>query len=136
MRTGETAFDSPWEPLLWPARLAMPVGGLLLLLQGFPELFRALHQMGKDRERFFVMVLPPYFLFLIWLVFAVFNPDSTPGGEWFSDIISSRPGISKPMIGLIMLAAMIFVIFIGFPISFTLIFLGFGGPTSNLQHCC
>lgn len=124
-RTGETAFDSPWEPLLWPARLAMPVGGLLLLLQGFPELFRALHQMGKDRERFFVMVLPPYFLFLIWLVFAVFNPDSTPGGEWFSDIISSRPGISKPMIGLIMLAAMIFVIFIGFPISFTLIFLAF-----------
>ena len=37
-RTGETAFDSPWEPLLWPARLAMPVGGFLLLLQGFPEL--------------------------------------------------------------------------------------------------
>ena len=34
-RTGETAFDSPWEPLLWPARLAMPVGGLLLTLQGY-----------------------------------------------------------------------------------------------------
>ena len=138
-RTGETAFDSPWELLLWPARLAMPVGGLLLLLQGFQELFRAFHQMGKERERYFVMVLLPYFLFLIWLVFAVFNPGSTPGGEWFSDIISSRPGISKPMIGLIMLVTMIFVIFIGFPISFTLIFLafvlGFGGPTSNLQHC-
>ncbi|MFZ8879916.1 MAG: TRAP transporter small permease subunit, partial [Paracoccaceae bacterium] len=57
-RTGETAFDSPWEPVLWPARLAMPIGGLLLTLQGIPELFRAFHKMGKARERYFVMVLP------------------------------------------------------------------------------
>ena len=124
-RTGETAFDSPWEPLLWPARLAMPVGGLLLLLQGFPELFRAFHKMGKERERYFVTALPIYFIALFWLVMAVFIPDVTPGGEWFTDIMSSRPGLSKPIIGLIMLAAMIFVIFIGFPISFTLIFLAF-----------
>ena len=124
-RTGETAFDSPWQPLLWPARLAMPVGGLLLLLQGFPELFRAFHKMGKERERYFVMALPIYFLALFWLVMAVFYPDITPGGEWFTDLMSSRPGLSKPTIGLIMLAAMIFVIFIGFPISFTLIFLAF-----------
>ena len=124
-RTGETAFDSPWQPLLWPARLAMPVGGLLLLLQGFPELFRAFHKMGKERERYFVMALPIYFVALFWLVMAVFYPDITPGGEWFTDIMSSRSGLSKPTIGLIMLAAMIFVIFIGFPISFTLIFLAF-----------
>ena len=124
-RTGETAFDSPWQPLLWPARLAMPVGGLLLLLQGFPELFRAFHKMGKERERYFVMTLPIYFVALFWLVMAVFYPDITPGGEWFTDLMSSRPGLSKPTIGLIMLAAMIFVIFIGFPISFTLIFLAF-----------
>ena len=124
-RTGETAFDSPWQPLLWPARLAMPVGGLLLLLQGFPELFRAFHKMGKERERYFVMALPIYLVALFWLVMAVFYPDITPGGEWFTDIMSSRPGLSKPTIGLIMLAAMIFVIFIGFPISFTLIFLAF-----------
>ena len=124
-RTGETAFDSPWQPLLWPARLAMPVGGLLLLLQGFPELFRAFHKMGKERERYFVMALPIYFMALFWLVMAVFYPDITPGGEWFTDLMSSRPGLSKPTIGLIMLAAMIFVIFIGFPISFTLIFLAF-----------
>ena len=124
-RTGETAFDSPWQPLLWPARLAMPVGGLLLLLQGFPELFRAFHKMGKERERYFVMALPIYLVALFWLVMAVFYPDITPGGGWFTDIMSSRPGLSKPTIGLIMLAAMIFVIFIGFPISFTLIFLAF-----------
>ncbi|MDG2295224.1 MAG: TRAP transporter large permease subunit [Paracoccaceae bacterium] len=124
-RTGETAFDSPWEPLLWPARLAMPVGGLLLFLQGFPELFRALHKMGKERERYFVRAMPAYFIALIWLVMAVFYPDATPGGEWFTDIMSARPGLSKPTIGFIMLAAMIFVIFVGFPISFTLIFLAF-----------
>ena len=103
----------------------MPVGGLLLLLQGFPELFRAFHKMGKERERYFVMALPIYLVALFWLVMAVFYPDITPGGEWFTDIMSSRPGLSKPTIGLIMLAAMIFVIFIGFPISFTLIFLAF-----------
>ncbi len=124
-RTGETAFDSPWEPLLWPARLAMPIGGLLLLLQGFPELFRAFHKMGKERERYFVRVLPVYFIALLWVVTAVFYPGVTPGGEWFNDIMSARPNLSKPTIGLIMLAAMIFVIFIGFPISFTLIFLAF-----------
>jgi len=123
--TSETAFDSTWQPVLWPARLAMPVGGLLLLLQGFPELFRALHKMGKERERYFVMAMPAYFIALVWLVMAVFYPDATPGGEWFSDIMSARPDLSKPTIGLIMLAAMIFVIFIGFPISFTLIFLAF-----------
>ena len=87
-RTGETAFDSPWEPLLWPARLAMPVGGLLLLLQGFPELFRAFHKMGK--MTLFVMALPIYFITLFGLVLAVFIPDVTPGGEWFTDIMSSR----------------------------------------------
>ena len=124
-RTGETAFDSPWEPLLWPARLAMPVGGFLLLLQGLPELFRAFHKMGKEREKYFVFSLPFYFIILLWLVLSVFTPDVTPGGEWFTDAMSSRPSLSKPIIGLIMLAAMIFVIFIGFPISFTLIFLAF-----------
>ena len=124
-RTSETAFDSTWQPVLWPARLAMPVGGLLLFLQGFPELFRAFHKMGKERERYFVIAMPAYFIALVWLVLAVFYPDMTPGSEWFNDIMSARPGLSKPTIGLIMLAAMIFVIFIGFPISFTLIFLAF-----------
>ena len=78
-RTGETAFDSPWEPLLWPARLAMPVGGLLLTLQGIPELFRAFHKMGKERERRFVQALPFYILALIWLIMAVFAPRGNPG---------------------------------------------------------
>ena len=124
-RSETMAIDSAWGPLLWPARLAMPVGGFLLMLQGIPEIFRAFHKMGKARERWFVRALPVYLIALTWLVLAVFTPDLVPGGEWFTDLMKMRPGLSKPTIGLIMLFAMLFVIFIGFPISFTLIFLAF-----------
>ncbi len=124
--TGETMqIDSAWGPLLWPARTAMPVGGFLLLLQGIPEIFRAFHKMGKERERIFVMALPFYLVALTWLVLAIFAPDLVPGGAWFTEIMKASPGLSKPTIGLIMLGAMLFVIFIGFPIAFTLIFLAF-----------
>ena len=124
--TGETMqIDSAWGPLLWPARLAMPIGGFLLLLQGIPEIFRAFHKMGKERERWFVRALPVYLIALTWLVLAVFQPGLVPGGEWFSDLMKARPEMDKATIGLIMLGAMLFVIFIGFPIAFTLIFLAF-----------
>ncbi len=123
---GETMqIDSAWGPLLWPARLAMPVGGFLLMLQGIPEIFRAFHKMGKERERWFVRSLPIYLIGLAWLVLAIFTPGIVPGGEWFTGIMKASPGLSKPTIGLIMLGAMLFVIFIGFPIAFTLIFLAF-----------
>lgn len=124
--TGETMqIDSAWGPLLWPARTAMPIGGALLLLQGLPEIFRAFHKMGKEREKLFVRALPIYVIAVTWLMLAIFTPDIVPGGAWFSEVMSARPQMSKPTIGLIMLGAMLFVIFIGFPISFTLIFLGF-----------
>ncbi|MCZ6487482.1 MAG: TRAP transporter large permease subunit [Gammaproteobacteria bacterium] len=123
---GETMqVDSAWGPLLWPARLAMPVGAILLLLQGLPEIFRAFHKMGKERERLFVRALPVYIIALTWLVMAVFYPSIVPGGESFSDLMSARPNLDRATIGLIMLGAMLFVIFIGFPIAFTLIFLAF-----------
>lgn len=123
---GETMqIDSAWGPLLWPARTAMPIGGALLLLQGIPEIFRAFHKMGKKRERYFVMALPVYLIGLVWLVLAIFTPDVVPGGEWFTELMSARPDMPKETIGLIMLCAMLFVIFVGFPISFTLIFLAF-----------
>ena len=123
---GETMqIDSAWGPLLWPARLAMPIGGFLLMLQGIPEIFRAFHKMGKTRERWFVRALPFYLIGLLWLVLAIWTPGVVPGGEWFTDLMKARPELSKSTIGLIMLFAMLFVIFIGFPISFTLIFLAF-----------
>jgi len=125
--TGEQASDSTWAPVLWPARLAMPVGGFLLLLQGFPELFRAFYQMGKTRERKFVMFLPFYFVGLAIVTASVFFPDTVPLADWWEGAIGSGGllDVSKPTIGLIMLAVMLFAIFVGFPISFTLIFLGF-----------
>jgi len=123
---GETMqVDSAWGPILWPARLAMPVGAFLLMLQGIPEIFRAFHKMGKERERLFIRALPVYLIVLIWLVLAVFQPSLVPGGEAFSGLMSARPNLDKATIGLIMLGAMLFVIFIGFPIAFTLIFLAF-----------
>src|SRR5210317_725504 len=87
--------------------------------------FPRFHKMGKVRERFFVRLLPVYLIALLWLNLAVFQPGLVPGGEWFSDIMSARPNMDKATIGLIMLTAMLFVIFIGFPIAFTLIFLAF-----------
>ncbi len=124
---GEQASDSTWAPILWPARLAMPVGGFLLLIQGLPELFRAFHQMGKQRERIFLKILPFYAVALLVLVGAVFFPDIVPISEWWKSAFGREGLLSvpKPSIGLIMLAVMLFAIFIGFPISFTLIFLGF-----------
>ena len=46
--SGETAFDSTWGPA--PLASSLSYAGrrdLLLLLQGFPELFRAFSQNGK-----------------------------------------------------------------------------------------
>jgi len=124
---GETAdTDSTWAPLLWPARLAMPVGAALLLLQGISELFRAFHQMGKEREGFFVKLLIPYLILLTIIFITVFFPKSVPFDEWWDAIAGGGAfEYSKPTIGLLMLAAMLFSIFVGFPISFTLIFLAF-----------
>ena len=126
LTSGETnQVDSAWGPLLWPARLAMPVGGLLLALQGISEIFRAFHKMGREREQWFLYAMPIYLIGLMWLMFAVFAPELVPGGEAFTELMKSKPNLDRPMIGLIMLVAMLFVIFIGFPISFTLIFLAF-----------
>ena len=58
---------------------------------------------------------------------SVFFPNMVPFDDWWKTVTSSV-GIfefSKPTIGLFMLGAMLFSIFVGFPISFTLIFLAF-----------
>ena len=83
--------------------------------------------MGKERERYFVMAMPAYFIALWFgLVMAVFYPDvDTSEVNGLVTSCLCVQALSKPTIGLIMLVAMIFVIFIGFPISFTLIFLAF-----------
>ncbi|MGI9354293.1 MAG: TRAP transporter large permease subunit [Rhizobiaceae bacterium] len=123
----ETTMDSTWAPILWPARLAMPVGVFLLLLQGLPELFRAFHQMGKEREVKFLKILPIYVVALTIIFISVFFDNLIPLGDWWNNAMGAT-GIfnySGETIGLLMLAAMLFSIFVGFPISFTLIFLAF-----------
>lgn len=119
----ERASDSTWAPVLWPARIFMPIGAFLLLLQGLPELFRCFHQMGAVREAKFVRLLIPYIIILALIFVGVFFPKTLPLFDWLG--LSGSSGVSKEIIGLLMLGAMLFVIFIGFPISFTLIFLAF-----------
>ena len=123
----ERASDSTWAPVLGPARLAMPVGVFLLLLQGLPELFRAFNDMGKQRERIFLWFLPVYVVVLAVLFAGTFFPDLVPAGSYWTDLVTAvgLTGIEKPTIGLFMIGAMLFAIFVGFPISFTLIFLSF-----------
>ncbi|EFL88738.1 TRAP transporter large permease subunit [Ahrensia sp. R2A130] len=122
---GETTMDSTWAPVLWPARLAMPVGAALLFLQGISELFRAFYDMGKERERMFVKFLPVYIAIVAVIFLAIFFPDAVPFDDWFNSAFGGGFGLSKATIGLLMLGAMLFSIFVGFPISFTLIFLAF-----------
>ena len=95
-----------------PAAPRPPLGPQLFCMGGHGPLhIPAMLKMGKERERYFVRVLPVYFIALLWVVTAVFYPGVTPGGEWFNDIMSARPNLPKPTIGLIMLAAMLFVDF-------------------------
>lgn len=143
----EEASDSTWAPILWPARIFMPIGAFLLFLQGFSEIFRCFHQMGKEREAKFLKVFVPYLILLAVLFYVVFFQKDLAkdaaralkkgeasflqdivlyiqaGLDWLGSLFAVK--LDKPTIGLWMLGAMLFSIFVGFPISFTLIFLGF-----------
>ena len=41
--TNETFVSSSWQPITWPFKLAMPVTGVLLLIQGFSECLKCAH---------------------------------------------------------------------------------------------
>lgn len=41
--THETFVSSTWQPITWPFKLAMPVAGWLLLIQGVSECLKCLH---------------------------------------------------------------------------------------------
>lgn len=126
--TGERAMDTTMMAPLAPARTAMPLGALFLLLQGVSELMKAFYQMGPERARKFLKFMPYYLVILLVLTLAIFAKDVMPIGEPWSAFVKEL-GIADrslgPWIGVIMIAIMLFSIFVGFPISFTLIFLGF-----------
>ncbi len=123
----ERASDSTMMAPLAPARSAMPIGALLLLLQGVAELFRSFHAMGKQREAKFVKFLPVYIVGLLMIFVSAFYPDVLPLGNWWSSLIGATglTSVAPEFIGVLMIGVMLFAIFVGFPISFTLIFLGF-----------
>jgi TRAP-type mannitol/chloroaromatic compound transport system permease small subunit len=41
--TNETFVSSAWQPITWPFKLAMPVAGVLLMIQGVSESLKCLH---------------------------------------------------------------------------------------------
>ncbi|MBK9133017.1 MAG: TRAP transporter small permease subunit [Betaproteobacteria bacterium] len=47
--TNETFVSSAWQPITWPFKLAMPVAGVLLLLQGTSECLKCLHTLKTGR---------------------------------------------------------------------------------------
>ena len=122
----DTALMAP----LAPARTAMPVGALLLLLQGIAEFLRAYHQLGDGAVRRWVFRLLPAYVLILGMIFCnslfpeFFNFEMI-FGDGFDGSIKGFGGVSPPMIGVIMIGVMLFSIFVGFPISFTLIFLAF-----------
>ncbi len=122
-RTMDTTLMAP----LAPARTAMPVGAFFLILQGVAELLRAVHDMGPDRTRKFIRLIPLYLAALATIFLSAFFPETVPFGGWWSALVdaSGLAGTSPELIGVLMIAVMLFAIFVGFPISFTLIFLGF-----------
>ena len=128
--TWERSMDTALMAPLAPARTAMPVGALLLLLQGVAEFLRAYHQLGAGAIQKWVLRLLPVYVVVLGMIFCnslfpdVFNFEMV-FGEAFDGGIKGAGGVSPPMIGVIMIAVMLFSIFVGFPISFTLIFLSF-----------
>ena len=123
----ERAMDTTLMAPLAPARTAMPLGAFLLLLQGIAELLRCFHDSGLGRRRAFLRFMPVYLVLLATIFASAFFPSLVPFGGWWETVIatSGADALSTELIGVLMISVMLFAIFVGFPISFTLIFLGF-----------
>jgi TRAP-type mannitol/chloroaromatic compound transport system permease small subunit len=46
---GETSMDTAWMPEVWPARMAMPAGAAMLLIQGVSEALKCVYAIQKGR---------------------------------------------------------------------------------------
>lgn len=42
-KQGEVIISSPWMPIIWPLKLAIPLGILLMLMQGLSETIKSYH---------------------------------------------------------------------------------------------
>ena len=120
-RTMDTALMAP----LAPARTAMPLGALFLLLQGIAELLRCRYDMDDLARKWLDRLLPVYVVVLAAIFLETFFPEILPLGDLLEGGMKGAFGLQPTMIGVIMIAVMLLAIFVGFPISFTLIFLAF-----------
>ena len=90
---GETSEQTPWRPILWPFKMVVPLACLLLLIQGVSETIKSVYAARTGIEL-----------------------EHKRKGRGID-----QSGLA--FLGLVMLVVMIGAIFIGFPISFTLLFL-------------
>ena len=123
--TWELSMDTAMMAPLAPARSAMPIGALLLLVQGVAEILRCAYNLDRRMRRNFFGLLVVYVPLLFVIFGETFFQDFLSLGNIFEDGFIGAGSISPPIIGLIMIAVMLLAIFVGFPISFTLIFLSF-----------
>jgi TRAP-type mannitol/chloroaromatic compound transport system permease small subunit len=47
---GERSEQTPWRPLIWPFRAAVPVMALLMMVQGVSETLKSWYQLRTGRE--------------------------------------------------------------------------------------
>ena len=120
-RTMDTALMAP----LAPARTAMPLGAFFLILQGIAEVLRCRHDMRESSRKWFDRIVPIYTVVLLAIFLESFFPNLLPVEMIMGDGIKGAFGLSPEVIGVLMIAVMLLAIFVGFPISFTLIFLAF-----------
>ena len=123
----ERSMDTTLMAPLAPARTAMPVGAFFLFLQGIAEILRAFHTMGPTRSKTFIRFIPVYAIGLGLIFVNAVSLGTFFFDSWWSSLTAGLgfATIAPEIIGIIMISVMLFAIFVGFPISFTLIFLGF-----------
>ena len=114
----ELSMDSAFMAPLAPARTAMPLGAFFLFMQGISEFLKCVHFMSRERARLFLISIP-FYVILLGLVFLSTYSDELPLGGMWSDFVSASglSDIPPEWIGVIMIAIMLFSIFVGFPIS-------------------
>ena len=49
IQRAERLDDTAWRPLVWPARLTMPIGALFLLIQGISEVLKSYYALTRGR---------------------------------------------------------------------------------------
>ena len=120
-RTMDTALMAP----LAPARTAMPLGAFFLLVQGVAEVLRCRHDLDDKARKLLDRIAPIYVIALAVIFIETFFPNMLPAEMILGDGLKGAGGFSPEIIGVFMIAVMLLAIFVGFPISFTLIFLSF-----------